>query len=138
MISWDWQGARMVLIFTPRQIRWLRHHLTQYRHMNDQAPADHRSSISSIVNALPNQGGVVIVDDSRRLSWAWVLQDLLQLTLSRLKTSHGDSDRGVRAADGLRSWLGDVIARLTADIAVDDRFEEHLSELVRDQERRKN
>lgn len=131
MISWDRQGDRMVLIFSPRQIRWLRRHLTRYWHMIDHAEP-------GILNALPDQGGVVIVDNSKRLQWAWILQDLMQLTLARLRAIEDDRVGSGRAADGLQSWLGEVAARLMADIALDDNFEQQLSDLVHNREKRKN
>lgn len=150
MISWDRHGDRLILTFSPRQVRWLRSHLTQCQQDIDQAeqvgttetsqltPERRSASIASMLAALPHRGGVVIVDESDRLPWAWTVQDLKQEVSVRLSASQRDDARVVRARTGLLSWLDEVIARLTANVTFSDIDEKQLLELTRDADGRQD
>lgn len=140
MISWDRHGDRFVLTFSPRQITWLRRHLTRYQEALDQPKFadDRRGSIARVIEALPDRGGQVIVEESECLTWAWVLQDLRQDVVNRLNNSSADRTIVVRAAAGLQSWLDEMIARLTVDVMFSEVDQQQFHDLIRDADRRQN
>lgn len=140
MISWDRCGDSIIGIFSPRQIRWLRKHLTDYRDRVDRRlagchddvvlatvftnAADNfefrlqraRQSITVLLDNLPAHGGVIkICGDPNRMTWVWTLQELRIAVSARLAGSSSNSSISVADTDApakLQSWLSGIIETL--------------------------
>ncbi|MEV0088607.1 hypothetical protein [Saccharopolyspora sp. NPDC050642] len=145
MISWDRQGDRIIVIFSPRQICWLRKHLTDYLHRVDRALSGHvddpvisnlfgdtcshelnfvtrfhraRASITTLLDDLPDRGGVIVIRDNRhRMTWTWTLHELRIALATRLglglPNAVGRPGRA-SAPNKLMQWLSTVADTLAA------------------------
>ena len=133
MISWDRCGNSIIVVFTPRQIRWLRKHLTDYRrrvdralegnvddpaifqiYLNGQAanPAPleaqlqrTRSAITTTLAALPKDGGVLEIHEDHRLTWVWSLHELQSALTARLEATTARTE----ATKALTDWLSTIV-----------------------------
>ncbi|WP_133794433.1 DUF2017 family protein [Actinokineospora alba] len=140
MIGWDRCGDTIIGILSPRQIRWLRKHLTDYRHRVDRGLSGcyddpvlmavfannaegnldlrlHRArqSITVLLDALPARGGVIeVYGDMSRMTWVWTLQDLRVAVAARLAglSNTSASTAGVDAQAKLQTWLSGIVESL--------------------------
>lgn len=142
MISWDRCGDRVIGVFTPRQIRWLRKHLIDYRNRVDRALSGHsddavisavfanvtdsmdsrlqqaRGSIAALLDALPARGGVVeICGDLARLRSIWTLHELrialaVRLGLTTMSLTADASSDCASSSGKLMNWLSGVTDNL--------------------------
>lgn len=112
LISWDRQGDNTIVIFSPRQIRWLRKHLTDYLHRVDRALGGRfddpvisslfgddclrerdlfsrfsrtQAAITTLLNDLPDRGGAIVIRDGQhRMTWTWTVHELRIALAARL------------------------------------------------------
>ncbi|MCE7010093.1 hypothetical protein LWC34_45910 [Kibdelosporangium philippinense] len=128
MISWDYCGDRLITVFSPRQVRWLRRQLTDYQSRLDSALCGNRvdpalgvvlanlsggldywlkrarSTAAMLLGDLPDCGGVIeMVDVARRVAWVWILQEIRILVSAQLGVSVGD------ASVKLDAWLAEIV-----------------------------
>ncbi|MGW3471044.1 DUF2017 family protein [Saccharopolyspora sp. NPDC000995] len=139
MISWDRQGGSTIVIFSPRQICWLRKHLTDYLHRVDRALCGHvddpvisslfgddclrehdffsrfsraRAAITTLLNDLPDLGGVIVIRDGQhRMTWTWTVHELRIALAARLGLPLLDVARQSdhpSAQNRLMQWLSTV------------------------------
>ncbi|HEV8556641.1 MAG TPA: hypothetical protein VGR06_09635 [Actinophytocola sp.] len=91
MICWDRMDGRIVGIFTPRQIRWIRRHvgvlhaaaqdvvpllgvpawLAAMAEVGFDAVRRTRADTAVVLDTLPETGGVVVLPE-RHQAWAWI------------------------------------------------------------------
>jgi hypothetical protein len=137
MISWDCCGDKFIGIFSPRQIRWLRKHLTDYRHrinsglsgfygdpvlaavFENSAEGDlhlrlqrARQSVTMLLDDLPARGGVVeIRGNMSRMAWVWTMQELRVAVAARLAglQNTSESTGGIDAPAKLQAWLSGIV-----------------------------
>ena len=100
------------MIFSARQICWLRKHLTDYLHRVDRALGGHvddpvisrlfgddylherdlicrfrkaRAAITTLLNDLPDLGGIIVIRDGQhRMTWTWTVHELRIALAARL------------------------------------------------------
>lgn len=140
MISWDRHGESVVILLSPRQIRWLRAQLGDFRTRventlatpecdpvvaavfaefgADRAAqiAQARSLTAVVLGDLPSSGGVVeIRGDVKRAAWIWTLQDLRIAITTRLGARAARTTAslvGIDAPGDLRHWLARIVDAL--------------------------
>ncbi|MET8759548.1 hypothetical protein [Lentzea sp. NPDC004782] len=137
MISWDRCGDSFIGVFSPRQIRWLRKHLADYRNRINSGLSGFngdpvlaavfancteddlrlrlrraRRSVTILLDALPARGGVVeVCGDMNRMTWVWTLQELRVAVAARLAglSDTSESTVCVDASVKLQTWLSCIV-----------------------------
>lgn len=133
MVCWDRCDNVVIGIITPRQVRWLRTHLSDYRNRvtraiedgvddsvvsavlgarrsRDRCAAracltDMHKAITASLESLPDRGGVIkLRDDEARWHWVWTLHELCIAVEVRLGRKFPSA-----AATELIVWLRQVI-----------------------------
>jgi hypothetical protein len=137
MIGWDRCGDSIIVVLSPRQIRWLRKQLTDYRNRVDRALSESRDdpvlaavftnfdddfdlrlrrarrSITATLDSLPARGGVIeICGEPNRMTWIWTLQELRIAAAARLAASLPASTAGAGAPAKLQTWLLGIVETL--------------------------
>lgn len=128
MICWDRHDERIIGTFTPRQIRWIREHVSA---LPSRPVATHERSSEllrrtfadtiAVLETLPTTGGVVILPSARHVwAWIWSLTECAMHLAARLGLAWAPAtppevegrDRNEVLLAKVTSWLTGVIDSL--------------------------